>query len=88
VAVEAIASGRWVVASAIGGLPEIIQDGLNGTLVRDGDFARALAQVPDYDPWVVASTAVRFDLASHREAMAHLWGDLVARRHDRAVPSS
>jgi glycosyltransferase involved in cell wall biosynthesis len=87
VAVEAIASGRWVVASAIGGLPEIIQDGLNGTLVSDGDFARALAQVPDYDPWVVASTAVRFDLASHREAMADLWGDLVARRHDGSVPS-
>ena len=87
VAVEAIASGRWVVASAIGGLPEIIEDGRNGTLVSDGDFAGALAHVPDYDPWVVASTAVRFDLASHREAMADLWGDLVARRHDGSVPS-
>jgi glycosyltransferase involved in cell wall biosynthesis len=87
VAVEAIASGRWVVASAVGGLSEIIQDGLNGTLVRDGDFARALAQVPDYDPWAVAATAVRFDLASHREAMAKLWDELLARRHAGSVPS-
>jgi len=81
VAVEAIASGRWVVASAVGGLPEIIQEGLNGTLVTDGDFARALAQVPDYDPWVVAATAERFDVASHRKAMAQVWADVVARRH-------
>lgn len=87
VAVEAIASGRWVVASAIGGLPEIIEDGLNGTLVRDGDFARALAQVPDYDPWVVALTAVRFDVASHREAMTHLWSDLLYRRRKGSLPS-
>jgi glycosyltransferase involved in cell wall biosynthesis len=87
VAVEAIASGRWVVASAIGGLPEIIQDGLNGTLVRDGDFARALAQVPDYDPRAVASTAARFDVASHREAMAQLWGDIRLRRRKGTLPS-
>jgi glycosyltransferase involved in cell wall biosynthesis len=78
VAVEAIASGRWVVATAVGGLPEIIQDGVNGTLVRDGDFARALARVPDYDPWLVASTAARFDVAAHREAMARLWRDLLS----------
>ena len=87
VAVEAIASGRWVVASAVGGLPEIILEGLNGTLVRDGDFARALGHVPDYDPWVVAATAARFDVTGHREAMAHLWGDLVTRRRKGAASS-
>lgn len=87
VAVEAIASGRWVVASAVGGLPEIIQEGLNGTLVSDGEFARALAQVPDYDPRAVATTAVRFDVASHRAAMADLWSGLIARRRARSVRS-
>ncbi len=88
VAVETIASGRWVVASAVGGLPEIIQDGVNGTLVSDGDFARALAQVPDYDPWEVAATAKQFDLASHRAAMSQLWVDVVARWRDRSVPTA
>jgi glycosyltransferase involved in cell wall biosynthesis len=87
VAVEAIASGRWVVASAVGGLPEIVEDGLNGTLVRDGDFAKALAQVPDYDPWAVAATAGRFDVESHREAMARLWVDVVASRHHGSAPT-
>jgi glycosyltransferase involved in cell wall biosynthesis len=86
VAVEAIASGRWVVASAVGGLPEIIQDGVNGTLVEDGDFARALATLPEYDPWAVASTASRFDVAGHRVAMAQVWRDVIERR--RAAPPS
>ena len=56
VAVEAIASGRWVVARAVGGLRDIVIDGVNGTLVADGDFAGALARVPDYDPYEVART--------------------------------
>ncbi len=51
VAVEAIASGRWVVAAAVGGLPDIVIDGVNGTLVSDGDYEGALARVPDYDPF-------------------------------------
>ena len=59
VAAEAIASGRWVVARAVGGLIDIVTDGVNGSLVHDGDFAGALARVPDYDPATVASTANR-----------------------------
>ena len=50
VALEAIAAGRWVVASAVGGLRDIVIDGVNGSLVGDGDFDAALAAVPDYDP--------------------------------------
>ena len=42
VAAEAIASGRWVVAAAVGGLMEIVTDGVNGTLVEDGEFEAAL----------------------------------------------
>lgn len=72
-AAEAIASGRWVVARAVGGLVDIITDGVNGTLVRDGDFARALAEVPDYDPESVAATAARFDVAQHRVGLTKLW---------------
>ena len=77
VAVEAMASGRWVVASAVGGLRDIVIDGVNGTLVADGDFASALARVPDYDPEAVARTAERFSLVRWQEAMARVWDDVL-----------
>jgi glycosyltransferase involved in cell wall biosynthesis len=79
VAVEAIASGRWVVARAVGGLPGIVQDGVNGTLVRDDDFATALAAVPDYDPFAIAPTVTRFGLDAWQAAMAAAWTELLDR---------
>ena len=80
VAVEAVASGRWVVASAVGGLRDIVIDGVNGTLVADGDFASALARVPDYDPEAVARTAERYRLVRWQEAMARVWDDVLGMR--------
>lgn len=77
VAVEAIASGRWVVASAVGGLRDIVIDGVNGTLVADGDFAGALARVPDYDPRSLARTAESYSLERWQEAMAGIWEELI-----------
>ena len=76
VAVEAIASGRWVVASAVGGLREIVRDGVNGTLVTDGDFAGALARIPDYDPFAIAPTVERYSLAAWQAAMARVWDEV------------
>lgn len=81
VAAEAIASGRWVVASAVGGLREIVSDGVNGTLVADGDFAGALERVPDYDPYLIAPTVERFGLTRWQARMAQIW-DEVAPTHD------
>ncbi len=76
VAVEAIASGRWVVARAAGGLPDIVREGVNGTLVSDGDFAGAIARMPDYDPDTIAPTVARFGLRRWQEAMARIWDEV------------
>jgi glycosyltransferase involved in cell wall biosynthesis len=76
VAVEAIASGRWVVANAVGGLNDIVTDGVNGTLVTDGDFAGALERVPDYDPEAIARTVERFGLERWQAEMAAIWQEV------------
>ena len=79
-AAEAIAAGRWVVAAAVGGLRETISDGVNGTLVGDGDYARALAEVPDYDPFAVAATAERFSLGRWQQEFGEVWRAVLAAR--------
>jgi glycosyltransferase involved in cell wall biosynthesis len=80
VAAEAIAAGRWVVASAVGGLVDVVTDGVNGTLVADGGFEAALSAVPDYDPVAVAATAERFGIERHRAGMAAVWERVLAGR--------
>jgi glycosyltransferase involved in cell wall biosynthesis len=79
VAVEAHAAGRWVVASDVGGLRDIVIDGVNGTLVSDGDFAGAFARVPEYDPAAVAATAERFSLERWQASMAQIWDEVAPR---------
>jgi glycosyltransferase involved in cell wall biosynthesis len=79
VAAEAIAAGRWVVATAVGGLLDIVLDGVNGTLVSNGDFAAALAGVPDYDPSSVAATADRFRIEESRAGVAKVWAEVISR---------
>jgi glycosyltransferase involved in cell wall biosynthesis len=49
-ALEAMAAGRALVASAQGGMPELIRDGVNGLLASPGDwrsFAAAVARLLD-----------------------------------------
>jgi glycosyltransferase involved in cell wall biosynthesis len=83
VAAEAMASGRWVVARAVGGLRQIVTDGVNGSLGEsDADLEAALSRVPDYDPQAVAATAERFSVERHRAGMTALWERVLARRRD------
>ena len=46
-ALAAMACGVPVVASAVGGLPEVVEDGKTGFLVRDGDFAKPVRRLLD-----------------------------------------
>jgi glycosyltransferase involved in cell wall biosynthesis len=81
VAVEAIASGRWVVARNVGGLRDIIADGENGTLVDDDDFAGALERVPgNWDPVKLSDSVARFRLAEWQQGMAAAWQELLDGR--------
>jgi glycosyltransferase involved in cell wall biosynthesis len=67
VALEAMAVGTPVVATRIGALPEIVQDGVNGRLVEPGDWqglARVLHAIATdpagtIDRWRAALPAVR-----------------------------
>lgn len=79
VAAEATAAGRWVVARDVGGLRDVVEPGVTGTLVsRDEEFADALRAVPDYDPMVVAARAARFDLRDAQAQLRILWERVLA----------
>ena len=59
VALEAMGRGRPVIASAVGGLPEIVEDGRTGLLIPAGDaeaLARAIRELAD-DPARAAAMA-------------------------------
>lgn len=77
-AIEALAAARPVIAFAVGGLPEVVEDGLNGRLVPPGDcdaFAAAVVETLRdparrfaYARGAVAS-AQRFGLEAHVERL-------------------
>ena len=86
VAVEAVASGRWVVARPVGGLREIVREGVNGSLaMTDEGLRAALDAVPGYDPAAVAATAADFGIDRPRQAMAAVWERVRARRAQAAT---
>jgi glycosyltransferase involved in cell wall biosynthesis len=69
VALEALAVGRPIVASAVGGLPEIVKDGETGLLVPPGDPAR-----------LAAALRRLLDDAALRQALSKSGRELVAER--------
>lgn len=75
---EPMAAGAPVVASAIGGIPELIEDGVSGLLVRSGDkqdLAMALARLRE-DRFLARSLglAARERIAKHFSPEQHLCG--------------
>jgi glycosyltransferase involved in cell wall biosynthesis len=73
---EAMASGRPVVATAVGGVPELVTDGEDGLLVApdDGAVAEALLRLLR-DP----AEAARLGKEARRTAERYEWSDVVDR---------
>ncbi|MFD6751382.1 glycosyltransferase, partial [Streptomyces anthocyanicus] len=77
---EAMACGTAVVASRVGGIPEVVEDGGTGLLVPlDDDFEAGLTTALDC---VLAEpeTARRMGEAGRRRAVEEFGWDAVARR--------
>jgi glycosyltransferase involved in cell wall biosynthesis len=88
-AMEAIAAGRPVVAYAVGGLPEVIRDGVDGLCVPAGDasaFAAAVADLLADDAKrqrfgaSAYEGAERFSLDRHVDAMLECYARVSGRR--------
>jgi len=76
VVLEAMALGRPVVATAVGGVPDVLADGAAGVLVQPGDagaFADALVQLA-HDP----PRAAELGRAGHREWVQRYSADRMA----------
>ena len=76
--IEAMASGTPVVASRLGGLPEVVADGQSGHLVEPGDAAslrRTLTRLLDD-----TVEARRLGDAARRRALEHFTWDACAKR--------
>lgn len=75
---EAMRAGKAVVATNVGGIPEVVADGKTGILVPPGDVAELAAawlRCAD-DP----AMCVRFGLAGRQRFLAHFTSDSMARQ--------
>ncbi len=90
VVLEALASGRGVVASRVGGIPELITSGVNGVLVPPGDadaLAAGLAAALDR-AWDPAAQRASVEQLSHEGVAAAYREVLEQALAERRLPPS
>lgn len=91
--VEALAVGTPVVASAVGGIGEIVRDGVDGFLVPVGDVSTLSERIGrllgDRGVWAIFSAQARqgftdrFEMQTNIGRQADWYEDLIAARPDR-----
>jgi hypothetical protein len=74
-AIAAMAAGIPVVASGVGGLPEVVQHERTGLIVRDGDYARAVRRLLDNPQW-----AAELGAAGREKALRDFSVDTMVQR--------
>jgi glycosyltransferase involved in cell wall biosynthesis len=92
-ALEALAAGRPVIASQMGGLPEIVRSGINGLLIpprAPEELAAAIRRLSTDRPFVTElgtnafeDARTRFDLKQHIRRIVDLYGRARASRDGR-----
>jgi glycosyltransferase involved in cell wall biosynthesis len=92
VVLEAMAQGRAVIGSRLGGIPEMVDDGVTGVLVDPGDekeLAAALAQVlqsRELAERYGSGGRARAEATFTRERLRQAWRGLLASTLPREVP--
>jgi L-malate glycosyltransferase len=88
--IEGMAMGRTVLATAAGGPPEIITDGVDGRLLpprQPAVWARAAAELLQRDREAIGqaarATAARFDRDAYADEIVALYERVIARRASR-----
>jgi glycosyltransferase involved in cell wall biosynthesis len=85
VAMESLAAGTPVIAFGVGALPDIVEHGVTGYIVRDvGEMAQAIGMVDRLDPAKCRARARRrFALERSTSAYLQLYGAIAARSSSR-----
>jgi len=95
VVLESMAHGTGVIASNIGGIPELIQNGQNGYLFKAGDVdgLRAILEKLINNPAQVAAigdnafkTARRYQLNRHIETLEKLYAQTISNKYRNQTP--